>query len=233
MIFAAASTPPTIGLDYSYLAFVAAALLPLGLVWIYANRRLSNFNGENGEKKKSGEEQLSQDMYREATAPLVLAVNNYVSEQALLNLQSTTTLSAAQEELLQKYEEARTSCIDPQSPGFIDLSNFADTDEYDQKVKGLISAYSAIEKHNDSYSQMKKNLKYLSIVCWFPIAVIVSSLLLHIGGYIFFRDADKFNTLVQYSLAIGIVLALPTLYFYIRYMTYVRRADSIRADEDE
>lgn len=232
MLFAAASkvteaATPAAGLDYGYLAFVAAILVPLGLAWIYANRRLSNFNSENHQKKKNTEEQLSRNIYREGTAPLVMTVNSYISEQVI------PSFSEAEQEIILRYEESKAECIDPSRSSFIDLSNFADTIQYDQKVEILIDAHAAIEKHNENYRQMRKNLKNLAIVCWFPIILVLSSLVLHFAGFVLFQDTGRFSYLVQTTLVIGLFLSVPTIAYYVRYMSCVKRVDFIGVDGDE
>ena len=214
------------GLDYRYLGLIAAVLVALGAVWVYANRRLSNFNGETRESKQEVQENLNKGIYREGTAPLVMTVSNYIGEQILVNF------TEDEREVIDRYEEQRQECMDSTKPSFIDFSNFADTIEYDQKIANLIAAHASIERHNQNYIQMRRNLKMLSIVCWFPIFLVACSLLLHFSGFILFRDSAHFSYLVQTTFIIGILLSVPTVVFYLKYMRCVNRLDKIGVSDE-
>lgn len=218
--FAQQTPNPAMTLDFGYLAVVLVALGLAGTTWVYANSKLSNFNKENGEKKKDTEEQLNKDIYRRGTAPLVMAVNSYVSEQVIANF------SIEEQEIIEKFETQKINCIDPTSPSFIDLSNFTDTTEYDQKVKILIDSHRSIRNHEENYILMKKNLRKMMYTSTLPFLLFSGSIILHIMDVIFIKNSETLSNYAQTLLIIGALTLISVAYFYLRYMRYVRLLDN-------
>ena len=208
------------GLDYGYMALVVAVLIIFGGVWVYAGKKLSNFNTENSRKKKDTQDELNRNIYKAGTAPLVLAVGNYVSEQVIGDFEEE------EQEIIRRYEEARTARIDSENAEFIDLSSFAEIIEYDQKVEDLIDAHSAIDTHNESYDSLKRNLRNVSIAIWLPIVILLVSAALHFVGFLFFGNSKQFNYLVQVTFVLSVVASVPSLVFYVKYTKCVKRLDN-------
>ena len=212
-------------LDYSYLAVIVVALGFAGTAWVYANRKLSNFNKDNAKRKKDVEGQLTQDIYKEATAPLVMTINSYISEQVAPGFNET------EREVTERYEESKVNCIDPKMPGFIDISNFADTVEYNQMVGALINSHDEIKKHDESYKNMKNSLSRLMNVTYLPLTLLVASIVLHAVSVLILKDTLVLSVYVQLCFVLGSIGLIPIVVYYFLYMRYVKRLDSSGAEK--